>query len=50
MHLQRRLAEQASTMRLRAPVAPDLVTARTSARIEMASAGQPRLPAYRKGS
>ena len=50
MHLQRRLAEQASTMRLRVPVAPDLVTARTSARIEMASAGQPRLPAYRKGS
>ena len=50
MHLQRRLAEQASTMRLRAPVAPDLVTARTSARIEMASAGQPKLPAYRKGS
>jgi hypothetical protein len=49
-HLQRRLAEQASTIRLRAPAAPDLVTARTSARIEMASAGQPRLPAYRKGS
>ena len=50
IHLQRRLAEQASTTRLRAPAAPDLVTARTSARIEMASAGQPRLPAYRKGS
>ena len=50
MHLQRRLAEQASTMRLRAPAASDLLTARTSARIEMASAGQPRLPAYRKGS
>jgi hypothetical protein len=50
VHLQRRLAEQASTMRLRAPARPDLLTARTSARIEMASAGQPRLPSYRKGS
>jgi hypothetical protein len=50
MHLHRRLAEQTSTMRLRAPAARDLLTARTSARIEMASAGQPRLPSYRKGS
>lgn len=49
MHLQRRLAEQSPTMRLRAPAASDLLTARTAARIEMASAGQPRLPAYRKG-
>ena len=50
VHLQRRLAEQASTMRLRAPAAPDLLTARTSARIEAARAGQPKLPIYRRES
>ena len=46
-HLQRRLAEQASTVRLRSPAAPDLVTARTSMRIETARAGQPKLAAPR---
>jgi hypothetical protein len=46
-HLQRRLAEQASTVRLRSPAAPDLVTSRTSMRIETARAGQPKLAAPR---
>jgi hypothetical protein len=50
MHLQRRLAGQTSAMRLRSPAAPDLVTARTSARIAAARVGQPKLPTYRKGS
>jgi hypothetical protein len=50
MHLQRRLAQQTSAMRLHAPVAPDLIAARTSTRVEVASAGQPRLPTYRKDS
>jgi len=49
-HLQRRLAEQASTVRLRGPAAPDLVAAGTSVRIEAARAGRPRLPTYRKDS
>jgi len=50
MHLQRRLAEQASATRLRAPTPPDLLRARTSARIEVARAAQPKLAAYRRDS
>jgi hypothetical protein len=50
MHLQRRIAEQTSAMRLRAPVAPDLIAAGTSTRVEMAIPGRPRLPAMRKGN
>jgi hypothetical protein len=49
-HLERRLAKQASAVRLRGPAAPDLVAARTSVRIEAAGAGRPRLPTYRKDS
>jgi hypothetical protein len=49
-HLERRLAERASAVRLRSPAPPDLVAARTSVRIAAARAGRPRLPNYRKDS
>jgi len=50
MHLQRRLAEQSSAVRLRGPAAPELIAARTSSQVEVARAGRTRLPAYRKDS
>jgi hypothetical protein len=48
MLLQRRLTEQMSSMRLRAPSAPNLVAARVSARAQLARPVRPKLPAYRK--
>jgi hypothetical protein len=46
--LQRRLAEQVSSMRARGPSAPDLIAARVSARVQLPRPTRQKLPAYRK--
>jgi hypothetical protein len=48
--LQRRLAEQAPAMRLRAPSGPSLIEARVSRRAQLATPARPRLPVHRKES
>ena len=48
--LQRRLAEQVSSMRPRGPSAPELIAARVSARVQLPRPIRQKLPAYRKES
>jgi hypothetical protein len=48
--LQRRLAQQTSTMLARGQTGPDLIAARVSGQAALPAAGRPRLPVYRKDS
>jgi hypothetical protein len=48
--LERRLAEQMSTLRVRGPTARGLVEARVSAQFQLPRPGRQKLPAYRKES
>jgi hypothetical protein len=48
--LQRRLAEQVSSMRPRRPSAPELIAARVSAQVQLPGPGRQKLPTYRKES